>query len=217
MSDVPRLYTPRLCLRALTARDAPRLSELAGDRLIAATTSRIPHPYPDGHAEQWISTLAPAAAEGKDFVFGITLAGTRTPGREHDPTDTGHLIGNIGLHIAPAAQNARAEIGYWVGVPYWGKGFATEAAHAVLDFAFSRKELRRVAARHFANNPASGRVMKKLGMSYEGLLRQHECKWGEFLDVVCYGILATEWQARKRRHSFFKDAVRPQALTEVYS
>ena len=114
-----RLYTPRLCLRPFTLADAPRVRELAGDARIAATTATIPHPYPEGAAEQWIATLEPFTGVPLNTVFAITLTGTRTPGRELDRTDTGHLIGCIGICQPKNTQHERAEIGYWIGVPYW--------------------------------------------------------------------------------------------------
>ncbi len=199
MADIPTLYTPRLTLRALTLADAPRIHELVSDARIAATTARIPHPYPAGEAEKYIQSLAEAAAEATRYSFGITLAGTRTPGREHDLLDTGHLIGVMGIReIDPAHR--RGTLGYWIGVPYWNKGFATEAGRAVLSFAFTRLDLNRVAADHFAGNPASGRVMQKLGMTQEGVLRQLFCKDGQFLDCVAYAILQEEW-IRNRKTS----------------
>jgi RimJ/RimL family protein N-acetyltransferase len=177
--------------------DAKRVQFLAGDRRIAAMTATIPHPYPDGAAETWINSLPALAEAGKGFVFGVTLAGTRTPGRENDPTDTGHLIGTVfvGQHGSPA--NARGVLGYWIGVPYWNKGFATEAANAVLGYGFTRRGFNRIGADHFAHNPASGRVMEKLGMTREGVLRQYCEKWGHYLDVVTYSILHEEWRVRR--------------------
>ena len=193
----PTLYTPRLCLRPLTLADAKRLQHLASDRRVASTTLMIPHPYPDGAAEAFIETLPALAWEGKSFEFGITLAGTRTPGRENDASDTGHLIGCVGLHAHGDPVHARAKIGYWIGVPYWNKGFATEAANAVLGFGFTRRGFNRIAAEHYVHNPASGRVMEKLGMTREGVLRQYDWKWDHFVDVVSYCILHEEWRVRR--------------------
>lgn len=193
----PSLYTPRLCLRPFTLADAPRVQQLAGDRRIAATTARIPHPFPDGEAERWIESTSARAEAGTTFAFAATLAGTRTPGRENDPTDTGHVIGCVGLHADGEPIHARAQIGYWIGVPYWNKGFATEAANAVLGFGFTRRGFNRIGADHYAHNPASGRVMEKLGMTREGLLRQYDQKWGHYLDVVTYSILHEEWRVRR--------------------
>lgn len=213
MDALPTLYTPRLKLRTLTLADAPRIQELASSKLIAATTASIPHPYPAGAAEKWIAEQAQFIAAGTLIPYGITLAGTRTPGRESDPTDTGHLIGTIALHTPRDQSHARAELGYWIGVNYWGRGFATEAARILLDYAFNRRGFHRIVAEHFADNPASGRVMQKLGLKREGILRQHFNKWGEYKDVVCYAILAEEWFTQKKRLRLAH--LRPRASTEV--
>jgi RimJ/RimL family protein N-acetyltransferase len=197
MFSIPTLYTPRLVLRPFTAADAPRVRQLAGDKRIADTTARIPHPYPEGAAESFIAAQ-PARAENGTYVFAVTLAGTRTPGREHDLTDTGHLVGAVGLERAdPEAEVA--ECGYWIGVHYWNKGFATEALRALLTFAFQRQRLHRVEAAHFAENTASGRVLQKLGMLREGIRRQAFQKNGQWLDLVQYALLADEWTAGQRR------------------
>jgi ribosomal-protein-alanine N-acetyltransferase len=118
MSDLPRLYTPRLCLRPLSLADAPRLQELAGDKRVAQMTALIPHPYPDGDAEKFIRTTADAAAADAQFTWAVTLAGTRTPGREHVIGETGHLIGVMGIGRHGAPEHGRGTLGYWIGVPY---------------------------------------------------------------------------------------------------
>ena len=78
-------------------------------------------------------------------------------------------------------------MGYWIGKPYWNQGFGTEAALAILRYAFEQLGLNRVYAAHFRRNPASGRIMQKIGMTYEGRLRQHVKKWGDFEDMEYYG------------------------------
>jgi RimJ/RimL family protein N-acetyltransferase len=197
MSYIPRLYTPRLCLRPFVLTDAHRVRQLAGDRRIAQFTARIPHPYPEGVAEAWIQSHQPAAAQGKAFDFAITLTGTRTPGREDHPGETGHVIGAIGLWLQGDPAHRRGELGYWMGVAYWNRGFVTEAARAVIDFGFSRRQLHRIVACHFGGNPASGRVLRKLGMTHEGVERSHFNKDGEFHDLVHFGILEEEWRRRR--------------------
>lgn len=198
MSSIPTLYTPRLRLRPFSLRDAGRVQEISSDRLIAATTLNIPHPYPDGAAETWIRTHEKAATEGTMFVFAVTLAGTRTPGREHEFAESGHVIGSVSVGLLRESPDV-GEIGYTIAVPYWNKGFATEAARAVVDFAFAQRGVTRIFARHFGSNPASGHVMKKLGMTCEGTLRRHVLKWEEYQDVVCYGILREEWAQLGRK------------------
>jgi len=158
--------------------DAPRVQHLAGERAVAQFTLNIPHPYPDGVAEKWIASHQPKYEKGELVNFAIT----RRP--------DGLLIGAVGLALNPA--HARAEIGYWIGTPYWGQGYCTEAARAVVDYGFDVLRVNRIQSRHFAANPASGRVMQKLGMSPEGCLRQYVRKDGPFADMVLYGLLRSD-------------------------
>jgi RimJ/RimL family protein N-acetyltransferase len=192
------LYTPRLILRPFTIADAMRVQELAGDARVARTTLHVPHPYLDGMAESWIATHQPLAETGEAYIFAITLAGTRTPGREADVTDTGHLIGSIGLS-ADATNIYAGEIGYWIGHPYWNKGFATEAANAVLTYAFTKRGLTQVNANHRLDNPASGRVMQKLGMTRQPGTRNGE-KNGEPFVLVDYLLTRDQWNRRRYIH-----------------
>jgi RimJ/RimL family protein N-acetyltransferase len=172
------LTTPRLLLRPFTLADAPEVQRLASDRDIASTTLNIPHPYEDGMAEAWIDTHQAQYEQG-------TLVNFAMVGRSD-----GKLIGAIGLH--PDRQHNRAELGYWVGKPFWNQGYCTEAAQAVVRYGFEVLGLHRIHATHIKRNPASGRVMQKIGMRYEGCLRQHVQKWGVFEDMEIYGILRSE-------------------------
>jgi [ribosomal protein S5]-alanine N-acetyltransferase len=202
MAFIPTLYTPRLTLRPFAITDALRVRELAGDARVAATTAHIPHPYPCGLAEDWIRSHSHLAQDGKQYHFAVTLAGTRTPGREADWFDTGHLIGAVSLMVANQPEPGWAELGYWIGVSYWNRGFATEAAHAVLTFGFERKGLRRVVAQVAANNPASGRVLQSLGMTHEGTRVGQFSKNDEHLDLECYAIAQEEWLRTRARYRF---------------
>ena len=177
-TSIPRLTTGRLVLRPLTLADAADVQRQAGDRAIAETTATIPHPYPDGAAEAWIGTHADRYARGQSVTFGI------------ERLEDGALVGAIGLEIN--AEMQRAELGYWIGKPYWNHGYCTEAALAVVRFAFDVLGLRRVFAQHYGRNPASGRVMHKIGMRHEGTLRQHTVKWGTIDDMEVYGVLRGE-------------------------
>lgn len=172
----PTLRTSRLILRPFEIADAPRVQQLAGAREVALNTIHIPHPYPDGAAEEWISKHEQRIEEG-EFSFAI---------------DDGELVGAIGLHMKRDYE--RAEIGYWLGVPFWGRGYATEAVAAIIRYGFEELKLNRIYAGYFSRNAASGRVMEKSGMKYEGSLRQHVKKWDEYVDVIYYGILRSEWQ-----------------------
>lgn len=176
----PTLRSTRLVLRPFAMEDAPGVQRLAGDREIASSTLNIPHPYEDGMAETWIHGLAGAFARGESATFAIALA------------ENGTLIGSVGLRIT--AVHARAEIGYWVGKTYWGQGYCSEAVRVILPYGFETCGLVRIYAHHLTRNPASGRVMQKVGMTHEGTLRKHFLKWGVFEDVELYGILREDWQ-----------------------
>ncbi len=178
----PILETQRLILRPFTLADAPRVQELAGDRDIAATTGSIPHPYENGMAEDWIKTHPESFANDQRITYAITLK-----------TDNG-LAGCVNLFDINRKSN-RAEMGYWIGKPFWRAGYATEAAKAMLKYGFDEVKLNRILAKHAAHNPASGRIMQKMGMTYEGCLRQHAEKWGVCYDLVVYGILKSEYEA----------------------
>jgi [ribosomal protein S5]-alanine N-acetyltransferase len=95
-------------------------------------------------------------------------------------------------------EYGRAEMGYWIGRPYWGRGYCTEAARELLRYGFENLGLARIFACHFKENEASGRVMRKLGMTREGDLRHHVIKWGVPQDLVLYGILRSEFAFKAR-------------------
>ena len=140
------MQTPRLHLRAVVDGDAARISALAGDWDVASMTGRIPYPYSEHAAQHWVSGLAE-----REEVFGIAL--------------NGELIGICGFTPQP---NGDAELGYWIGKAYWGRGFATEAASAVMSYGFTKVGVRRFVCKHLAENPASARVIRKLGFRYVG-------------------------------------------------
>ena len=142
---------------------------------MADTTLSIPHPYADGMAEAWIATHEGAWTRHESATLAVTSA------------DFG-VVGAISLRIELSQQ--RAELGYWIGVPYWGSGYATEAVRAMINFGFDKLSLQRIYAHHFTRNPASGRVMAKAGMQHEGTLRRHFYRWGKPEDVAVWGILA---------------------------
>jgi ribosomal-protein-alanine N-acetyltransferase len=175
----PVLVTDRLVLRPFEPGDASMVQRLVGVREVADTTLNIPHPYPDGAAEAWIASHLPSWVDGAGVTYAIT--------RKSD----GGLLGAIGLVIA--REHARAELGYWIAVDDWNRGYCTEAGRAVLAFAFDTLQLNRVHAAHYVRNPASGQVMQKLGMTFEGIQREAVRKTGHFEDVALHAILAREW------------------------
>jgi len=183
-SAQPSLGTPRLLLRPFTLADAPEVKRMAGRKEIADTTLQIPHPYKDGMAEEWIRTHSDAFTEGRQANFAVT------------DRQKGHLLGAIGLTLD--SESRHGDLGYWIGVKHWGNGYCTEAAEAVLYYGFTQLLLHRIFAHHMARNPASGRVMQKIGMQYEGYQREHVKKSGRFEDLVLYGILKPEYLKRIR-------------------
>jgi RimJ/RimL family protein N-acetyltransferase len=147
--SIPVLETKRLTLRAPTLKDAKAVAVLANDRRIAENSARIPHPYKLADAESFIAGANKADGE---TVFLIVRNGT--------------IMGACG--VAVADPNA-PELGYWLGVPHWGQGFATEALHAVIDFAFSEFEHSALHAGARVTNPASRRVLEKCGFQWTGV------------------------------------------------
>jgi RimJ/RimL family protein N-acetyltransferase len=147
----PVIETPRLTLRPVQAEDAGPIAALASDIGVARMTQAMPHPYPRSAADQFVARAAEA-----DFARNITFA--------IDGED-GDLIGVLGLE----SKNSPApELGYWLGRPYWGKGYATEAVTAALDWVKDEWGKRYLVAGHFADNPASGEVLIKAGFLYTG-------------------------------------------------
>lgn len=181
----PSLIAERLLLRPFAPVDAAQVAALAGARSIADTTISIPHPYPIELANRWIAAHAAAWQTERAIHFGIELCAS------------GPLVGAISLRGIDRAHY-QAELGFWIGEPFWGQGLATEAVRCVLPFAFGALGLNRVHAHHMSRNPASGRVLEKAGFRREGLLRQRVVKWGRFEDVVLLALLHQEWMERTK-------------------
>jgi ribosomal-protein-alanine N-acetyltransferase len=177
-APIPTLDAPRIRLRPFAASDADALQGHLGDGRIAATTLMIPHPYPPGAAAEFIGRHADSWREGKGVTWAVT------------ELTSGRLVGAIGLRLTLAHH--RGEVGYWIAVDDWGKGYATEATRRVIAFAFDALGLHRVEAHHFIENPASGRVMERCGMRAEGVVRGAVFRDGAPRDLALYGILRTD-------------------------
>lgn len=173
----PDLQSSRLRLRPLTLGDEEQVQELIAAIEIASTTLSIPHPLPPGGTLAWLSKKLDGYEKGEDLVLALEYQG--------------QVIGTSGLFLN--RRDDLAELGYWIGKPYWGRGFASEAAKAMISFGFENLGLHRIQARSFARNPASARVLEKVGMHFEGLLRGYVKKWGIYEDVLSYAVLAPEW------------------------
>lgn len=145
------IKSKRLKFRTFSPSDAPSIAALAGDWDIARMTARIPYPYTVAQAEHWVATLPEC-----EFVRAVIL--------------DGHLIGAVGYY---PCDDGSAEIGYWIGKPWWGQGYATEAANALVRHCFSKIRFGRLTCCHFVDNPASARVIAKLGFKEVGACKAY--------------------------------------------
>lgn len=184
VSEIPRIETERLVLRAIELRDAEDVYAYARQKEVAATTATIPHPYSLEEATAWIGRVIENVKEGGAYNFGIALRSTDV------------IIGAIDLRMEES--NKAADLGYAIGPAHWSKGYVTEATRAVIAYGFDELGLNRIHAHHFSTNGASGRVMEKVGMQYEGTMRERFCKWGEFVDTVHWAILRSEYELMKK-------------------
>lgn len=144
--------TGRLILRPLAEADLAEVTRLAGDWDVASMTARIPYPYTLADARHWLEGL-----EDGEVVCAIERA------------EDGALVGVTGyLPAEPGSDQSSAEIGYWIGKPYWGNGYATEAARALIAQCFNGAGFGTLTCCHFSDNPASRRVIEKLGFEPAG-------------------------------------------------
>lgn len=180
----PTLQTPRLTLRHFRADDAPAMLRELSDVEVARETLNIPHPYAIERAEEFLADIPKRFEAGKGVVWAIVDRASDAGAAE------GALIGAVGLNLTRAHR--RAELGYWIAKSRWGQGIATEASQAVLRYGFEALGLHRIDAHHFVENPASGAVMRKLGMQYEGRLRAMVWRDGVPRDLDLYAILASD-------------------------
>ena len=149
----PELASKLLLIRPFDAGDAPRVQLLAGDRRVSRYSLNIPWPYLDGMAQSWIDTHREAWVNEERADFAVVRK-------------TGDLL--IGAVCFVAIDKGEAEIGYWIGHRYWGKGYCTEAAALLLRYGLDELQLDKITARHLTVNPASGNVLNKLGMTHLG-------------------------------------------------
>jgi [ribosomal protein S5]-alanine N-acetyltransferase len=178
------LTTPRLLLSPVRDVDAPWLQTMMELPEVHNTTLIIPTPCPKGFAQGWIDAAHRNNLAGTSYTFAVT--------REAAPIGAIFLILN--------AAHAHAELGYFFGPAFWNKGYCSEAAAEMLRFAFSTLVLNRVFAVYISSNPASGKVMQKVGMVYEGCRRKHVRKCGVFFDLEQYGMLRDEWVQKAGSH-----------------
>ncbi len=182
-----RIATPRLVLRRLEDRDIPQLVTLLGDWQVTRWLARVPHPYGEQDARSYLRDVTAPGA--RDLHYAIAL------GDQGAETDL--LIGGIGLMMPDEeGQRSGSELGYWVGNPYWGKGYITEALPPFLELAYGPLSEPLIYARVMADNLRSRAVLERLGFDYKGLrptffpMRQHR------MLVPHYEMSQAEWGAR---------------------
>lgn len=175
MTAIPRLTTDRLRLRPFDMTDADRVYELLAVPDIADTTLNIAYPYPEGAAAAWITGHDHAAREGTSWTWAIT--------RHQDNL----LLGAIGMGVVMAHR--RGTLGYWLGLPFWGQGYMSEAAHRVVAFGFDDLDLHRIDAECMRRNPASAKVMQRAGMVHEGTFRDYIIKNDSFESIDRYAVI----------------------------
>ena len=179
-----KLETERLILRPIAESDVMLLHPLIDDPDVAAAMLSTPHPYPEHEFRSFTKKALEAVQRGERYEMVIV------------PKETGLLIGAIRLFNI-SREHLRSEIGYWLGKPYWGRGYMTEAVTRMLDLGFTDLGLESIHAYCFIRNPASIRVLEKVGFTQEGYIRHAVRKDGEFLDVRLLGMIREDYLSRK--------------------
>ena len=175
------METDRLVIRPFKNEDYRQVTKLCSNYDLHKYTLGIPHPYTQQNAKDFIDYTIKSSQEGKSYELAVAF--------KDNPENVVACISLV--HVKP---NLKAELGYWVGKEYWGKGIATEMVNRMMQFGFDDLNLHSIFARHFADNPASGKVMQKCGMKYVGTMREQEYKLDKFHDVLYYDILAKDYK-----------------------
>jgi RimJ/RimL family protein N-acetyltransferase len=162
----------QISIRRLTIEDAPDLAKAINNKnILDNLRDGIPYPYTEKDAEEFIN-ITLAATKDSQYVFAITY--------------DGKVVGNIGVFRKDNVHRFTAELGYYIGEPYWGKGIMTEAVKQICDYVFEHTDIVRIFAQPYALNTASCRVLEKAGFQFEGVLRQNVIKNEQILDMKLY-------------------------------
>ncbi len=174
-----------LCrLRPYVPADQAGLVLIANDRQVWRNlTDRFPHPYTNADAAAWVAVCQ--AQEGPTRTFAVEI--------------DGHVAGGAGLEFRDGERTGTAEVGYWLGSRYWGRGLATAIVRALCAYAFETFDLVRLEASVYGWNPASARVLEKAGFQLEGRLLQAVVKNGDRTDLLRYGLLRAEYGPRAQQ------------------
>ena len=171
------LVNKRVRLTEVRSSDKPALVEQLNDKEIYDRTLRIPYPYTDTSAEEWLAVVAKTTQQqGRPVQWAIRNA-------------EDHLIGACGFNDFQMGKSHRAEIGYWLAKPLWGQGTMTAVVRRACQYAFEEFDLVKIIAHVNATNPASARVLEKCGFEQEGYLKKHYFKDGLYIDARLYGLL----------------------------
>ncbi len=179
MTEFPTLHTSRLILGQLEVSDIPRIVEYADNPNIANNLRDLSQPYREKDAIFWLNMARQGFENQAEYIFKLGLK------------ETNEFIGGMGLHLKK--EHHKAEVGYWIGEPFWNKGYATEALRAILKFGFEELELNKIYAKYYTYNPASGKVMVNNGMIKEAEFVDTQFKLGKFVTEMQYRLTKREY------------------------
>ncbi len=177
------IATERLVLRKLEARDRARMLQLASNWRVSKNLGTMPYPYTEAAADEWLGKQVELWSGGKSKPLAITL--------------DGELIGGVGVGTRPDRDDEEWELGYWLGEPYWNRGYASEAGTALRDYAFEVVGLPQLIAGHYADNHASGRVLTKLGFRYYAEAQRHCLARGTHVRCLEMALPRARWSEIK--------------------
>ncbi len=170
----------KINLRKLRKADAMDIYQNAKDKEIAQFTY-VPHPYTLKDGEEYVRSTQKNIRKGKTYALGIELKSKKS------------IVGTIAL-MNVDMDNKNAEIGYWLGKPYWGGGIMKEAISLILEFGFETLGLERIYAKVFHPNISSARLLERSGFSYEGTFRKSTLRGGKWMNDMLYAILKEEFE-----------------------
>ena len=161
-------------LRPWQREDAPALRKVIDNKKVMDNLRDIPYPYSEQDAIDYLNIIL-AADTNQTYAFAIVLEDK--------------VIGNIGAFRQDNIHSKSAEIGYFIGEPYWGKGYGTQALEQICEYLFENTDLIRLYAEPFSHNKGSRRILEKVGFEQEGTLRSNAIKNGKIIDMVMYSLL----------------------------
>ncbi len=184
MKNEIKLETAKLILRNFGEKDIDQLQQYLNSKTMAYNTLTLPIPYERKHAVEFIESCKKRSDDGTGYCFAIDLK------------ENAQLIGGININLQKRYKLGK--LSYWITKKFQGNGYATEAAGKLIEFGFEELNLNKIEAQYFHTNPASGRVVEKLNMKFEGNLRQHVKRLGEYRDLICCGMLKEEYFESKK-------------------